>query len=102
MLVQINRVCLYNICINTGESDFRQISTNVTFSPGSSAGDQACVSVPIYSDGVLERSDETFQVAVSQLATQSRFVSVSFDRRSAISPSWIPTVSDSMEYWRVW
>ena len=75
---------VYNICINTGGSDFRQISTNVTFPPGSSAGDQTCISVPIYSDGVLERSEETFQVTVSPLATQSSFVSVPFDRRSAI------------------
>jgi len=74
---------VYNIC-NTGGSDFRHISTNVTFPPGSSAGDHACISVPIYSDGVLERSEETFQVSVSPLATQSRFVSVPFDRQSAI------------------
>jgi len=64
-------------------SDFRQISTNVTFLPGSSPGDQACISVPIYSDGALERSEETFQVTVSPLATQSSFVSVPLDRRSA-------------------
>jgi len=74
---------VYNIC-NTGGSDFRQISTNVTFPPGSSAGDLTCISVPIYSDGVLERSEETFQVTVSPLATQSSFVSVPFDRQSAI------------------
>jgi len=74
---------VYNIC-NTGGSDFRQISTNVTFPPGSSAGDLTCIGVPIYSDGVLERSEETFQVTVSPLATQSSFVSVPFDRQSAI------------------
>ena len=76
---------MYNIYINTGGSDFKQISTNVTFPPGSSAGDQACISVPIYSDGVLERSEETFVATVSPLATQSRFVSVPLDRRYAIA-----------------
>ena len=88
-------MCIIITCINTGGSDFRQISTNVTFPPGSSAGDQACISVPIYSDGVLERSEETFQAMVSPLVTQSSFVSVPFDRRYAIV-----TIVDTNSKWQ--
>ena len=55
----------------------------MTFPPGSSAGDQACISTPIYSDGILERSEESFVVAVFRLESQSRFVSVPLDRQTA-------------------
>ena len=41
-----------------------QISANVTFRPGSSAGDQVCSNTLIYSDGVLESSEATINVEV--------------------------------------
>ena len=75
---------VYNVCINTGGSDYRQISTNVTFLPGSSTGDRACINVSAFSDGVLEASQELFQVMVSPLASQRHFVSVA-------SPSGLET-----------
>ena len=44
---------------------FEDISgRNVTFPPGSSAGDEVCASTLIYSDGVLEVSEATGNVEV--------------------------------------
>ena len=37
---------------------------NITFPPGSSAGDKACASTMIYSDNVLEVSEATVNVEV--------------------------------------
>ena len=37
---------------------------NVTFPPGSSAGDEVCASTLIYSDGALEVSETTVRVEV--------------------------------------
>ena len=52
---------------------------NITFPPGSSAGDEACASTMIYSDGVLEVSEATVNVEV--FPRQFGRVSVSVERR---------------------
>ena len=54
---------------------------NITFPPGSSAGDEACASTMIYSDGVLEVSEATVNVEV--FPRQFSHVSVSVEQRFA-------------------
>ena len=58
-----------------------RISANVTFPPGSSAGDEACANTLIYSDGVLENSEATVNIRVFPRVFDR--VSVSVERRSA-------------------
>ena len=68
--------------LHTGGSDFGQISTNVTL--GSSANDTVCIDTPIYSDGVLESSEETFTLEVFPLTELSHFVFVPDERQFAL------------------
>ena len=58
-----------------------RIPANVTFPPGSSAGDQVCANTLIYSDGVLESSEATVNIRVS--SRQFGRVSVPVERRFA-------------------
>ena len=58
-----------------------QISANVTFPPGSSAGDEVCASTLIYSDGVLEVSEATVNIEV--FPREFGLVSVPAERRFA-------------------
>ena len=58
-----------------------QTSANVTFPPGSSAGDEVCANTLIYSDGVLENSEATVNIRVFPRGFGR--VSVPVERRSA-------------------
>lgn len=60
----ISFVILYPNVMAADGNYVGQISANVTFRPGSSAGDQVCSNTLIYSDGVLESSEATINVEV--------------------------------------
>ena len=55
---------------------FGNSGQNVTFPPGSSAGDEACANILIYSDGVLEVSEATVDVEVFSRQFGLAFVAV--------------------------
>ena len=77
-------VIMIFIMLHTGGIDFGQISTNVTLELNSRANDTVCIDTPIYSDGILESSEETFTIEVFPLAEQSHFAFVPDERRFAL------------------